>query len=532
MLQQSWQAGQRNTLTERLKSGNETWDVVIVGGGITGAGVAREAARRGLKTLLLERQDFAWGTSSRSSKMVHGGLRYIASGDIKTTMHSVKERERLMKEAPGLVDQMSYMMTHYQGNFPGPLAFNALLRVYDQFAGKRYRQFHPKKDAQYFVPSAREDKMIGGTQFADAVTDDSRLVLRVMREAQQDGAEIINYVGVASLIKEGDKTVGVIAKDAITGDEYQVRADAVLNATGAWADDLRGELGHEKKIRPCRGSHIIVPKWRLPVAQALTVIHPDDSRPIFIFPWEGRTVIGTTDLDHPELGNKEAAITREEVDYLIKVVHDQFPKCELKEEDVISTFAGVRPLVSSGALDPSKEKRDHTVWTDNGLVTVSGGKLTTFRLIALDVLKAAEPFIAKLDMSKKAGKKIFPKVDITSQAFKKLPSYVQKHLSGRYGRDADALVECAQEGELEIIPGSQNIWAEVRWTARTEAIAHLDDLLLRRTRLGLLLPNGGLDFAEKIKSICAQELSWDDATWQQEVERYQGIIDQYYSLPA
>jgi len=532
MWQQAWQAGNRDLLIDRLKdNANNEWDLVIAGGGITGAGIAREAARRGQKVLLVERQDYAWGTSSRSSKMVHGGLRYIAAGDIKTTMHSVTERERLMNEAPGLVDQMSYLMAHYKGGFPGPFVFNTLLRIYDFFAGKKYRKFHKIQNFEYLSPLINEDELIGGTQFADAVTDDSRLVIRVLREAQKDGADVINYMGVKSLLKDGDKVVGAVLADAETGETYDIKSKVVINATGAWGDELRGEVSEEKNIRPARGSHVIVPSWRLPVGAAFTAMHPDDKRPIFIFPWEGRTVIGTTDLDNNGIDNNETSMTREELEYLLKVANFQFPKAELKEKDIISSWAGVRPLVSSGALNPSKEKRDHSVWDDNGLVTVSGGKLTTFRLIALDVLAAAAEYLPGFN-AKDSGADIFTKSKPQNPLFARLPTYLQKRLQGHYGMDGDALLAQAHYHEMEVIPGAQAMWAELRWSARNEAVMHLDDLLLRRTRVGLLVERGGLVFEEKIKAICCEELSWSEEQWQQELSRYKTIWNTYYSIPA
>jgi glycerol-3-phosphate dehydrogenase len=531
MWQEAWQAGNRDRLLNSLKNESQHWDVIIAGGGITGAGIAREAARRGLKTLLLERQDFAWGTSSRSSKMVHGGLRYIAAGDVKTTMHSVQERERLMVEAPGLVDQMAYMMAHYKGGFPGPFVFNTLLRVYDFFAGRRYRKFFTTDNVGFLSPNINDNNLIGGTQFADAVTDDSRLVVRVLREAQKDGAEAINYVGVKSLLKDGDRVVGAVLEDALTGETYDVKSDAVINATGAWADELRAEMTDEKNIRPARGSHIVVPYWRLPVSQSYTAMHPEDKRPIFIFPWEGRTVVGTTDLDNNGIDNTEASMTREELEYLLKVARHQFPKADLKEDDIISSWAGVRPLVSSGALNPSKEKRDHSVWDDNGLVSVSGGKLTTFRLIALDALNTAKKYIKNYNDGE-FGAQIFTKHEPTLKQFAALPSYIQKRLKGHYGMDIDALLMCARDGEMEVIPGARAVWAELRWAAANEAVVHLDDLLLRRTRVGLLIEQGGLIFEDKIRAICAEELGWTEQQWAEEKLRYQSIWDKHYGIPA
>lgn len=532
MWQEAWQSGNRDLLLDRLRENKQDeWDVVVAGGGITGAGIAREAARRGLSVLLVDRKDFAWGTSSRSSKMVHGGLRYIAAGDIKTTMHSVSERERLMNEAPGLVDQMGYLMAHYKGGFPGPFVFNSLLRIYDFFAGKKYRKYHELQDFERLSPLINEENLIGGTQFADAVTDDSRLVIRVLREAQEDGAEVINYVGVDSLIKDNGRVVGANLKNAETDEIYSVKAKVVINATGAWADELRGEMSDEKNIRPARGSHIVVPSWRLPVAQAYTAMHPDDKRPIFIFPWEGRTVIGTTDIDNKGIDNKEVAMTRAELDYLMCVANFQFPKADLKVSDIISSWAGVRPLVSSGALNPSKEKRNHSIWSDKGLVTVSGGKLTTFRLIALDVLKEAESYLpgfSALD----SGAEMFTQSNPIHALFKSLPGYLKKRLQGHYGMDSDLLLAQAQPNELDVIPGASAMWAELSWSARNEAVVHLDDLLLRRTRIGLLVEQGGLIYEAKIKAICCQELKWDDSHWQAELERYKTIWNTYYSIPA
>lgn len=531
MWQKSWQAGNRNQLLESLKnSADETWDIVVAGGGITGAGIAREAARRGLKVLLVDRQDFAWGTSSRSSKMVHGGLRYIASGDIKTTMHSVTERERLMREAPGLVDQMGYLMAHYKGGFPGPLVFNSLLRIYDFFAGKRYRQFHKSHDIENLSPFINAHNLLGATQFADAITDDSRLVIRVLREAQKDGATAINYLGVDALIKNHGQVTGAQLKDAESNQVIPVKARVVINATGAWGDELRGEMTSEQHIRPARGSHIVVPGWRLPVAQAYTAMHPDDKRPIFIFPWEGRTVVGTTDLDNGDIGNHEVAMTRDELEYLMKAVCAQFPKAGLTEQDIISSWAGVRPLVSSGALNPSKEKRNHSIWNDNGLVTISGGKLTTFRLIALDALKAAEQYLPGTDFSD-ADADMFTQYEPDGSLLNQLSDYVKKRIRGHYGMDADRLLAQTRPGEQDVIPGARTLWAELRWSAGNEAVVHLDDLMLRRTRLGLLLEQGGLIFESRIKAICQEELGWSEQQWQQEVARYQNIWNTYYSIP-
>lgn len=553
------QTKQRQQALAPLSCGSsqvKPWDMLIIGGGITGAGIAREAARRGLAVLLIEQKDFAWGTSSRSSKMVHGGLRYIASGDYKTTLLSVRERERMLSEASGLVNEMHYIMPHYKGKFPPPWIFKILLRVYDGLAGKRYSKYFKKDAFLSLNPNIKQDKFLGASQFSDAVTDDSRLVMRVLAEAIHDGAQAINYLKAETLItNEQGLVLGATLKDTCSEDNaqsnvesYDVYAKVVVSATGAWADTLRmqaskqTEQSFHKQIRPSRGSHLVVSKERLPIEQAYTFLHPEDKRAVFVFPWENRTVLGTTDLDHPPLGDSEVGITNEEVDYLLTATNELFNDAKLNREDVISTWAGVRPLISEGGdgkrVSPSKEKRDHSVWLDNNLVTVSGGKLTTFRLIALDVLEKCREVLA-LDKSVMQNQTInddhvFSDTAPTNPKFFTLPKALQQRLQGFYGRQLDTLLELAHEDDLAYVTDSNTIWAEIRFAARHEQVMHLDDLLLRRTRLGLILPNGAMTplISARLKQICQQELGWNEQKWQQEAQRYQNLWQRYYHLPA
>ncbi len=506
------------------------WDMVVIGGGITGAGVAREASRQGFSVLLLEQKDFAWGTSSRSSKMVHGGLRYLATGNLKLTSHSVKERERLMTEAPGLVDLLTYSWPHYKKKFPGPFVFNSMLAIYDFFAGKRYRFFQNKENALYDLPGINSNNLIGSTRFADAVTDDARLVMRVLQEAQTDGTQALNYCQVDDLIKSSGKVIGVNATNTVSGEKYAIRAKVVVSATGAWADQLRGELGKKKEIRPLRGSHLIFPNWKLPSAQSITFSHPDDGRSMFVYSWEGMTVVGTTDLDNPQANLTEPFIHDDEVVYLLKAVNDLYPSLNIKSSDAVSSFAGVRPIVSSSAMNPSSEKRDHSIWNDNGLVTVSGGKLTTFRLIALDALKAAKIYLKNVD-GKDYGKRIFHDAKKQPEDITKLGTYWSRRLNGFYGKDIEALSECAAS-DWSMVPGSKTFWAQLRFSARCESVVYLDDLLLRRTRVGQFLTQGGIEYQEILKEICQQEMHWSDDQWQQQWARYQKIWMHSYSVPS
>lgn len=525
-----WKSGGRERSWRALTE-NTHWDIVIAGGGVTGAGVAREAARRGLRVLLVDRQDFSWGTSSRSSKMVHGGLRYIAQGDVRTTLHSVKERERLMQEAPGLVDLMPYMMPHYEGRFPGRFAFGMLLKVYDLLARRKYHTFHGAAAIRERYPFINPEGLAGASEFADAVTDDSRLVMRILHEARRDGAEVINYVAVDGTEQNAD-SVTVTLRDTIGGASCKVSASVLVNATGVWVNELREQLGQSADVRPARGSHIVIPAERLPVDVSFTILHPEDQRPIFVYPWEGRTVIGTTDLDHPKPDNGEVGITRREMDYLLALAAFQFPAAGIQEQDVISSWAGVRPLVASGAKNSSKESRDHTVWKDGRVVSVSGGKLTTFRLIALDVLKEARDELPEYDVDKKAP--VFSKTETSVASL--VGEEMAHRLAGFYGQDAAEIIRTAKAhggaADLQSIPGTHACWAELRWQAASEAVVHLDDLLLRRNRLGLLLKNGGLDLLPELKERLQPMLGWSDEHWAAEVERYRRLWTQYYSLPS
>lgn len=535
-------------------SRDKPWDMLIIGGGIIGAGIAREAVRQGLEVLLIEQKDFAWGTSSRSSKMVHGGLRYIASGDFKTTLLSVRERERMLNEAGGLVEEMHFIMPHYKGKFPPPWIFNNLLRLYDKLAGKRYFKYFKKDAFSSLNPGIKQHNFLGASQFSDAVTDDSRLVMRVLDEAIHGGACAINYLKAESLITDDQGlVVGANLADTSSQDNghtYNVYAKVVVSATGAWADTLRMQATNQteqtfhKQIRPSRGSHLVVSQERLPIKQAYTLLHPTDKRAFFVFPWETRSVIGTTDLDHPTLGDEEVGITSVELDYLLTGANELFDNANLTKNDVISTWAGVRPLISEGGdgkrVSPSKEKRDHSVWLDNNLVTVSGGKLTTFRLIALDVLKICQKVLA-LDpetidkiTNSNVSDKVFSNQAPTSAKFATLPQPLRERLPGFYGRQLDTLLELAHEDDLAYVADSNTIWAEVRFAARHEQVIHLDDLLLRRTRLGLILTNGAMNpsVSDRLKQICQQELGWDEQKWQKEVERYKDLWQRYYHLPA
>ncbi len=502
------------------------WDVIVIGGGVVGAGVFKYANQLGLKALLLEQKDFAWGSSSRSSKMVHGGLRYIAEGQIRLTKESVQERELLIEKAQGLVASTSYVFSHHRNQFPGRFAFNTLMWLYSQFSGrKQYRSLSPN-DYAMLMPGIKQDKLLGGTQYVDALTDDARLVFRLIQEARSHGAVALNYVKVSSLLRDSSGTVtGVTAVPEELEQGIELKAKLVINATGAWANKLDSQV----IIRPLRGSHILVPNWRLPVASVLTLLHPKDRRPVMIYPWQNATLIGTTDLDHEQDLDIEPTMTREELDYIFEAVESQFPNTKLTDKDLLSSYAGVRPIVLDHPIDKSvsasHEKREHSLFAQPGFITVTGGKLTTFRIIAHHVMNEAASGLG-------LQKPLVP-FALFENAQASHQKYYGDYLAGRFGRFVEAFVGefAAQPKLMQPIRYSNTLWAELVYAVRYEQVQHLDDLMLRRTRLGNVLPQGGVAELPRIQALCAEHLPWSEQQWQQEIERYQQIWTQHYSLP-
>jgi glycerol-3-phosphate dehydrogenase len=338
-----------------------------------------------------------------------------------------------------------------------------------------------------------------------------------------------------------------------------VRARCVVNATGFWADGVRRGLG-APMLRPLRGSHLVFPLWRLPVAQTVSLLHPRDGRPVFATPWEGVALVGTTDLDHADDPDIEPRITRDETAYLLEAVRSAFPRLDLRAGDAIASFAGVRPVVDdrSAGRDPSKAPREHVVRDEQGLVTVTGGKLTTFRVNALDALRHAAPHLAgkprraglapsrstgaapdddapaatsPADFAYRQADAILAPLAVAPE-LAALPHGLRARLLGRHGPQAAALVNEATSAELELVPGTATPWAELQWALRHEQVRFLDDLLLRRTRLGLLLPEGGAALLPRLEPVAREALRWSAGEWRDQCERYARLIGQCYTVPA
>lgn len=517
-----WLRGYRGEIWSRL---DQPWDLIVIGGGITGAGILGEATRHGKKALLLESQDFSSGTSSRSTKLVHGGLRYLRQGQFLVTRKSVRERERLMEEGAGLVNPLGFCLAAFPGDQMPKWMYGVGLAMYDALAWKWAHEAQSHDEIIKRIPALAGSKVTGGYRYFDAQTDDSRLVLRVIREAVKQGGTAINYARAEQLLRTADGQVrGVVVRDMAPGASRtaEVQAKVVINATGAWADELRGQLGQDKRLRRIRGSHLTFRHERLPLPEAVSLLHPRDQRAVFAIPWEGVTILGTTDVDHGAL-DEEPAISEEEREYLLEAVHKAFPAAEISAKDIISTWSGVRPVIDTGKSDPSKESREHAIWKENGLYTITGGKLTTFAVMARDVLGAAREDLGDLPVRTRVLEPSVEGIDWPSS----ITDEDRLRLLGRFGAEIVDIVG-DREG-CHRIDGSIALWSELRHAARAEAIVTLSDLLLRRVRLGLLLPNGGLDIMPRIRAVAQPELGWDDAKWDAELARYKETWSKAYA---
>ncbi|MFZ1986537.1 MAG: glycerol-3-phosphate dehydrogenase/oxidase [Desulfatitalea sp.] len=495
-------------------------DLVIIGGGVTGAGIFHETTRLGLKVVLVERHDFAWGTSSRSSKLIHGGLRYLREGHFMLTRDAVKERERLLREAPGLVMPIAFLVPIYKDHGPGRWTLEAGLSIYDLLAQKRQHRFLSADELIAKIPFIAREALSGGYQFWDAQVDDARLVLRLIAEGRQTGGTALNYTAAMAVDRDDKGLVrGVTLQDVETRQTHAVAAPCVFNATGCWAEALHPQPNGKRRLRPLRGSHLLFPSQVLPVPCAVSFMHPQDGRAVFVIPWEGVVLVGTTDLDHDQDLRSEPHISPAEADYLLAAARVLFPSLGLSLDQCIASLSGLRPIISSGdQRAPSEESREHDIWVDRGLVTIAGGKLTTYRRVALDALKAAQPFLPPIERPSPdspgfdAAEPLPPDGGIDPQLWQRL--------CGHYGRGAHAIATNARAGELQCIPGTPTVWAELPYTAAHESVRHLADLLLRRVRIGLLLPDGGQAHLARIETLCRPVLGWDRHRWRAEVKAY------------
>ncbi len=515
-----------------LESIGKKFDLIVIGGGITGAGILREAVRLGHSALLVERNDFASGTSSRSSKLVHGGLRYLKEGRFLLTRSSVKEREYLLRQAPGLVEPLTFWVPSYTDYGPGKTALGIGLSIYSFLAGKKQHAFFETDEIAELVPSIRQEGLACGFRYLDAQVDDARLVQRLINESVAAGATALNYTAVDEIKRtERGRTEGVVVTDQETGATRDISSGLVINATGVWAEKLHPSPDPARHLRPLRGSHIVFPFDVLPITDAVCFPQPTDRRPIYAIPWEGAVVLGTTDLDFDGDLSSDPVITKEEITYLTEGLNTFFPSLGISPGDALSTMSGIRPVFSRGpGRAPSKESREHVVWVDRGLLTVTGGKLTTFRKIAHDALTAARPFLPSSSV-KRTDSYTFAPAPEPPDEMKNLSPEKWRRLAGRYGEMASTLIGAASADDLEAIPGTRTLFAEIPFAAKHEQVRHLTDLLLRRVRIGLLTSHGGREHLDRIQRLVEPVLPWDSARWELERADYLEHFRRCYAPP-
>jgi glycerol-3-phosphate dehydrogenase len=542
----------RGRAVEALRG--EEFDLVVVGGGITGAGVALDAATRGYSVALVERGDYAIGTSSRSSKLVHGGLRYLQNFDLGLVREALLERALLVHLAPHLVRPLPLVVPAFGGARPDRLV-GIGLNMYDVMAttrrgrrrGRRGRadeheapsdwsperhRVIPGEEVVELLPALAEREPTSGYLFYDCQTDDARLVLTVLEEAERFGAVCANRIEVSELIEEEGEAAGVRVEDRETGERFEVRADNVINATGVWADRIRPEELHDAAevpvIRPSRGTHVTLDPADLEV-RAGAIVPASGGRTIFVLPWLGRTLVGTTDNDY-DGDIDRVAPSLEDITYLLQAVNGYF-RTTLRPHDVAGAYAGVRPLISTADAKKSVDisRKAELYETGSGMITITGGKLTTWRRmakLAVDRLTEREGRDApcrtdEIPLGQPVAAESLPRVEgVAEDAY--------AHLAGRYGHSAVEVLDIAAgRGELAqpIVAGCPDLLAEATWAARRQQARSVADVLLRRTRLGLLaaraLTDPGDRAPERVARAVAAELGWDEARVAHETEAWE-----------
>lgn len=512
-----------------LESVNSQYDVVVAGGGITGAGVFSLAVQRGFKALLVESKDFAWGTSSRSSKMIHGGLRYLKQGKFLMTRAAVREREKLLKIYPGLIRPLHFMMPIYNDYGPSQRSMKLGLSIYSGLASEKQHELYNKDKTLEDIPWIRKDRLVSAVGFKDAQVDDARLVLRLIQDACADGGTALNYTSLCGIVRDHKKRLAAVQiKDEQTGAAAEVKTKVLINATGIFAERLNPLNRKGLTIRPLRGSHLIFPSGHIHLEQVISFIHPSDLRPVFLFPWKGCILLGTTDVDHEQAIDDEPFIKIEEARYLMEGLNYILPGVPLTLDDCTSSIAGVRPVLSKGKKSASKESREHAVWKDKGVISVTGGKLTTFRLLAKDALKAAKKYLPEpeTDRPDTPADTLPADSDLNS-----IPASAMEKIIGSYG--ALAVNRFAQYDEqlFDPIPGTPDLWAQFAYAAQYEQVKNLSDLMLRRVRTGLLLSMGGKEILGRIETICKPYLDWDNLKWHAEKKSYLALWNRCYAPP-
>jgi glycerol-3-phosphate dehydrogenase len=520
----------REEMVARVKARTTPWDMAVIGGGATGAGVAVDAASRGHHVLLVEREDFGKGTSSRSTKLVHGGVRYLEQGNVSLVMEALKERGLLRQNAPHLVHDLPFVVPNYSW-WEAPF-YGIGLKVYDLLAGKfgfGKSRILSREATLELLPTIRQDGLLGGVVYHDGQFDDTRLLTHLIATAVDHGATVLNYAGAVELVKGADDCLkGLVVEDRESGERFNIAAQVVVNATGIFADEVRrlAQPDVQKLLSPSQGIHLVFESSFLRGGTAILVPHTSDGRVMFAIPWHEHTVVGTTDtpIENPSY---EPRALEEEIELVLESA-GRYLSRPPKREDILSVFVGIRPLVKSGGHSKTSSlSRDHTIHIDDsGLLTIVGGKWTTYRHMAEDCVNHA----ITLGDLKDAPCVTF---DLHVHGYHEHPEALGP--LAVYGSDAgkiQALADADPKLAQRLHPDLPYIAAEVVWAAREEMARTVDDVLARRTRALFLNAKAAISMAPEVARILALELNKNDAWAQQQVESFSSLAAQYVATPT
>ncbi|HET7251539.1 MAG TPA: glycerol-3-phosphate dehydrogenase/oxidase [Gemmatimonadales bacterium] len=516
-------------------------DLLVVGGGITGAGIARDAALRGLRTAVVDGHDFGSGTSSRSSRLIHGGLRYLEHLELGLVLEASRERRVLLQTAPHLVRPTRFLFPVYRGGRVSPMKLRAGMWLYDVLAGFRNTHMHrwlsPKRslDAE---PGLRDRDLRGAAVYWDAQADDVRLVLATLRGAGMAGALVANYAAVTSFVRAEGRIVGAVIRDALSGEERLVRALTVVNATGPWVDRIRhlDAPNAAPLIRASKGAHAIVRRDRLGLHDAVTIASPIDGRVMFLLPWNDLAYIGTTETED-NVEPDAVRATGEDVIYLLRSANAVFPRARLSPNDVIATWAGLRPLLAADPDVPAgRVSREHRIEeSPSGLITIAGGKLTTYRVMGRDVVDLVVQRLRQIDGRQpppRATTEVQPlpggeiaALDVMMQSvrMKELSPVTARHLVDSYGTESAAILNLVTRNKVlggPLVAGRAEIRAEVVYAVEREMAMRLTDVLIRRLHLFYEDPQHGTGVAANVARKMAELLGWDSNREDDEIGEY------------
>jgi glycerol-3-phosphate dehydrogenase len=513
---------QRSSVLSEIGSTPE-WDVLVVGGGATGLGAGLEAASRGYRTLLLEARDFAKGASSRSTKLVHGGVRYLKQGNVKLVLEALRERGRMLRNAPHLAHRRAFIVPAYA--WPALPFYGIGLTLYDLLAGKEgigRSRILSKRTVLQELSTINSAGLQGGILYYDGQFDDARFAVALMRTLFDQGGVALNYAPVTGLLKRADVICGVIAEDSETGARFECRAKVVINATGVFSDDLRhmDEPASSKILAVSQGSHLVLPREFLPGKSALMIPRTSDGRVLFAIPWHGRVVVGTTDDPVPQAEYEPRAM-QDERRFLIDHIERFLGRRPLASE-ILSIWSGQRPLVKqSEATSTAAISRDHTVLVSKSkLVTITGGKWTTYRKMGEDVIDRASVLVGLPQVSSKTA-------SLRLHGWVENPSTADGPWQQVYGSDLPQLSAIDPDHPQPLHPRLPFQQAEVIWAARYEMARTLEDVLARRTRALFLDARASMEAAPLTARLLAEALG-QDASWQdKQVAAFNAIAERY-----